>query len=152
VRFLHQLTARAAAERKRIVLPEGEDPLILRAAEILRRRGVCDLTILGDVDRISDSAASDGDDLTGIELINPAESPDRERYAQAYAEARAHRDVDIDLAREVLPAGAYFGAMMVQLADVDGMVSRAANTTAHTIRPALEFVKTKPGTKIVTSL
>src|SRR5699024_3668121 len=79
VRFLHQLTARASADRKRIVLPEGHDPRILRAAEILRRRRVCDLTILRDVDRISDSAASDGVDLTGIELINPAESPDRER-------------------------------------------------------------------------
>ena len=152
VRFLHQLTARASADRKRIVLPEGEDPRILRAAEILRRRGVCDLTILGDVDRISESAASDGVDLTGIELINPAESPDRERYAQAYAEARAHRGVDIELAREVMLDGAYFGTMMVQLADVDGMVSGAANTTAHTIRPALEFVKTKPGTKIVSSV
>ncbi|MDN6358744.1 phosphate acetyltransferase, partial [Yaniella sp.] len=152
VRFLHQLTARASADRQRIVLPEGEDSRILRAAEILRRRGVCDLTILGDVDRISESAASDGVDLTGIELINPAESPDRERYAQAYAEARAHRGVDIELAREVMLDGAYFGTMMVQLADVDGMVSGAANTTAHTIRPALEFVKTKPGTKIVSSV
>lgn len=152
VRFLHQLTARASADRKRIVLPEGQDPRILRAAEILRRRGVCDLTILGDVDQIQETAAKEGLDLTGIELINPAESPDRERYAQAYAQARAHRGVDIELAREVMLDGAYFGTMMVQQADVDGMVSGAANTTAHTIRPALEFVKTKPGTKIVSSV
>lgn len=152
VRFLHQLTARASADRKRIVLPEGQDPRILRAAEILRRRGVCDLTILGGVDQIQETAAKEGLDLTGIELINPAESPDRERYAQAYAQARAHRGVDIELAREVMLDGAYFGTMMVQQADVDGMVSGAANTTAHTIRPALEFVKTKPGTKIVSSV
>ncbi|GAA2033462.1 phosphate acetyltransferase [Yaniella flava] len=152
VRFLHQLTARASADRKRIVLPEGEDSRILRAAEILRRRGVCDLTILGDVDTISETAAKHGLDLAGIDLINPLESPDRERYAQAYAEARAHRGVEIDFAREAMLDGAYFGTMMVQQGDVDGMVSGAAHTTAHTIRPALEFVKTKPGTKIVSSV
>ena len=152
VRFLHQLTARASADRKRIVLPEGEDPRILRAAEILRRRGVCDLTVLGDVDAIQETASKLGVDLSGIDLINPAESPDREPYAQAYAEARAHRGVKIDFAREMMLDPAYFGTMMVQQGHVDGMVSGAVNTTAHTIRPALEFVKTKPGTKIVSSV
>ncbi|GAA4106511.1 phosphate acetyltransferase [Enteractinococcus coprophilus] len=152
VRFLHQLTARASADRKRIVLPEGQDERILRAAEILRRRGVCDLTILGDIDDIQQTAAKLGVDLTGIDLINPAESPDREPYAQAYAEARAHRGVKIDFAREMMLDPAYFGTMMVQQGHVDGMVSGAVNTTAHTIRPALEFVKTKPGTKIVSSV
>src|SRR5690625_5128849 len=152
VRFLHQLTARASADRKRIVLPEGHDPRILRAAEILRRRGVCDLTVLGDVDQIHETASTLGVNLAGIDLINPAESPDREAYAQAYAEARAHRGVKLDFAREMMLDGAYFGTMMVQQGHVDGMVSGAANTTAHTIRPALEFVKTKPGTKIVSSV
>lgn len=152
VRFLHRLTARASADRKRIVLPEGHDPRILRAAEILRRRGVCDLTILGDVNAIQEQASSLGVELTGITLINPADSPDLEAYAQAYAKARAHRGVKLDFAREMMLDGAYFGTMMVQQGDVDGMVSGAANTTAHTIRPALEFVKTKPGTKIVSSV
>ncbi len=152
VRFLHQLTARASADRKRIVLPEGHDPRILRAAEILRRRGVCDLTILGDIDEIEEIASKLGVDLTGIDLINPAESPDREPYAQAYAEARAHRGVKIEFAREMMLDATYFGTMMVQQGHVDGMVSGAVNTTAHTIRPALEFVKTKPGTKIVSSV
>src|SRR5690625_891395 len=152
VRFLHQLTARASADRKRIVLPEGHDPRILRAAEILRRRGVCDLTVLGDVDQIHETASTLGVNLAGIDLINPAESPDREAYAQAYAEARAHRGVKLDFAREMMLDGAYFGTMMVQQGHVDGMVSGAANTTVHTIRPALEFVKTKPGTKIVSSV
>ena len=152
VRFLHQLTARASADRKRIVLPEGHDERILRAAEILRRRGVCDLTILGDIDEIHETASKLGVDLSGIDLINPAESPDREPYAQAYAEARAHRGVKLDFAREMMLDATYFGTMMVQQGHVDGMVSGAANTTAHTIRPALEFVKTKPGTKIVSSV
>ena len=152
VRFLHQLTARASADRKRIVLPEGQDERILRAAEILRRRGVCDLTILGDVDEIQETASTLGVDLAGIDLINPAESPDREAYAQAYAAARAHRGVEIDFAREMMLDPNYFGTMMVQQGHVDGMVAGAVGTTAHTIRPALEFVKTKPGTKIVSSV
>src|SRR5699024_9785229 len=75
VRFLHQLTAQASADRKHIVLPEGQDPRILRAAEILRRRGVCDLTVLGDVEHIHETAAKQGVELAGINLINPAESP-----------------------------------------------------------------------------
>ena len=152
VRFLHQLTARASADRKRIVLPEGQDERILRAAEILRRRGVCDLTILGDVDEIQEAASSLGVDLAGIDLINPAESPDREAYAAAYAEARAHRGVELEFAREMMLDPNYFGTMMVQQGDVDGMVAGAVSTTAATIRPALEFVKTKPGTKIVSSV
>ena len=152
VRFLHQLTARASADRKRIVLPEGQDERILRAAEILRRRGVCDLTILGDVDEIQGFASTLGVDLAGIDLLNPAESPDREAYAQAYAEARAHRGVEIEFAREMMLDPNYFGTMMVQQGDVDGMVAGAVSTTAHTIRPALEFVKTKPDTKIVSSV
>src|SRR5690625_4430131 len=152
VPFLHQLTARASADRKRIVLPEGEDPRILRAAEILRRRGVCDLTLLGNVDEIQETASTLGVDLAGIDLISPAKSPDHEAYAQAYAEARAHRGVKIDFAREMMLEPTYFGTMMVQQGDVDGMVAGAAHTTAQTIRPALEFVKTKPGTKIVSSV
>ena len=152
LRFLHQLISRAGADRKRIVLPEGEDPRILRAAEILRRREVCDLVVLGDLARVREVAAQEGVDLTGLELVDPADSLDRERYAEEYARVRAHRGVDLDRAREVMQEGAYFGTMMVQLGDVDGMVSGAAHTTANTIRPALEFVKTRPGVSIVSSV
>ncbi len=152
LRFLHGLIERARADRKRIVLPEGEDPRILRAAEILRRRDVCDLVVLGDEARVRDVAASEGVDLTGLQLLDPATAPARERYAEEYARLRSHKGVDIDRAREVMTEGAYFGTMMVHLGDVDGMVSGAAHTTANTIRPALEFVKTRPGVSIVSSV
>ncbi|WFP16854.1 phosphate acetyltransferase [Citricoccus muralis] len=152
LRFLHQLISRAGADRKRIVLPEGEDPRILRAAEILRRRDVCELVVLGDLARVREIAAQEGVDLTGLELVDPADAVDRERYAEEYARLRAHRGVDLERAREVMVEGAYFGTMMVQLGDVDGMVSGAAHTTANTIRPALEFVKTRPGVSIVSSV
>ena len=152
LRFLHDLIERAQSDRQRIVLPEGEDPRILRAAEILRRRDVCDLVVLGPEAALKELAAREGVDLTGLELVDPATSPDRERYAEEYAKLRAHKGVDLERAREVMLEGSYFGTMMVQLGDVDGMVSGAAHTTANTIRPALEFVKTRPGVSIVSSV
>lgn len=155
LRFLHSLIERARADRKTIVLPEGEDPRVLRAAEILRRRDVCDLVVLGREPAIREIAAREGLDLTGLtglRLVDPADSPERERYAREYARLRAHKGIDLDRARDIMTEGAYFGTMMVQLGDVDGMVSGAAHTTANTIRPALEFVKTRPGVSIVSSV
>ncbi|KNC17725.1 phosphate acetyltransferase [Arthrobacter sp. RIT-PI-e] len=152
LRFLHELIQRARAERKHIVLPEGEDVRVLKAAEILRRRDVCDLTVLGAEPRIRELASGQGIDLTGLTLIDPAASELREEYAEEYARLRAHKNVSLDEARERMLEGAYFGTMMVQLGRVDGMVSGAAHTTANTIRPALEFVKTKDGVKIVSSV
>ncbi|NUL47651.1 phosphate acetyltransferase [Cellulosimicrobium funkei] len=155
LRFLHSLIERARADRKSIVLPEGEDPRILRAAEILRRRDVCELVVLGREAAIREVAAREGLDLTGLtglRIVDPADSPERERYAEEYARLRAHRGIDLDRARDIMTEGAYFGTMMVQLGDVDGMVSGAAHTTANTIRPALEFVKTRPGVSIVSSV
>jgi phosphate acetyltransferase len=152
LRFLHELIERARSQRKHIVLPEGQDVRILRAAEILRRRDVCDLTVLGPERRVRELAATEGIDLTGISLVDPATSPLREDFAAEYARLRAHKGIDVEGAREVMLEGAYFGTMMVQLGVVDGMVSGAAHTTANTIRPALEFVKTKDGVRIVSSV
>ncbi|WP_077490483.1 phosphate acetyltransferase [Sinomonas mesophila] len=152
LRFLHELIGRARAERKRIVLPEGTDVRILRAAEILARRDVCDLTLLGPERDVRELAASNGVSLEGIAVVDPAASELRARFAEEYARLRAHRGVDLAKALEVMLDVSYFGTMMVQLGLVDGMVSGAAHTTAHTIRPALEFVKTVPGVKIVSSV
>jgi phosphate acetyltransferase len=152
LRFLHELIQRARAERRHIVLPEGEDVRVLKAAEILHRRDVCDLTILGPEAKVRELATGQGIDLTGISLIDPATSELRDEFAAEYTRLRAHKNVSLDQARERMLEGAYFGTMMVQLGRVDGMVSGAAHTTANTIRPALEFVKTKDGAKIVSSV
>ncbi|MFC3300967.1 phosphate acetyltransferase [Arthrobacter agilis] len=152
LRFLHELIQRARAERRHIVLPEGEDIRVLKAAEILRRRDVCDLSILGPESTVRELASGQGIDLTGITLIDPSTSDLRDEFAEEYARLRAHKNVSLDQARERMLEGAYFGTMMVQLGKVDGMVSGAAHTTANTIRPALEFVKTKDGVKIVSSV
>ena len=152
LRFLHDLIERARAERRHIVLPEGTDVRILRAAEILHRRDVCELTVLGRESDVRELASTQGIDLSGINIIDPATSELRQEFAEKYAELRAHKGVDLAKALEVMLDGSYFGTMMVQLGVVDGMVSGAAHTTAHTIRPALEFVKTRDGVKIVSSV
>ncbi|MCQ9165106.1 phosphate acetyltransferase [Arthrobacter sp. STN4] len=152
LRFLHELVERARSDRKRIVLPEGNDPRLLQAAEILQRRDVCGLVLLGRPQAVRELAAAHGVDLEGVEIIDPESSPLRESFAVEYQRLRAHKGVDLARAREVMADGSYFGTMMVQLGHVDGMVSGAAHTTANTIRPALEFVKTRPGVSIVSSV
>ncbi len=152
LRFLHGLTERARTAEKRIVLPEGEDVRILEAAEIIHRRGICELVILGDLKKVRELSNQHGFDLSGIEIIDPASSEQREKFAEEYAKLRAHKGVTIEQARERMLERSYFGTMMVHLGLVDGMVSGAAHTTANTIRPSLEFIKTRPGVKIVSSV
>ncbi|MCO4264320.1 phosphate acetyltransferase [Pseudarthrobacter sp. MDT3-26] len=152
LRFLHDLIERARGQRRHVVLPEGTDVRILLAAEILHRRDVCDLTLLGPDSQVRELAAANGVDLAGINIVDPATSELRQGFAEKYAELRAHKGVDLPKALEIMQDGSYFGTMMVQLGVVDGMVSGAAHTTAHTIRPALEFVKTRDGVKIVSSV
>jgi phosphate acetyltransferase len=150
--FEHQLMERARANRKRVVLPESTDDRILEAAAILLRRGVADLILLGDEKRVRARASALGLDLDAAQIISTNDSELVERFAATYAEARAHKGMTVERAREIIPDVSYFGTMMVHLGLADGMVSGAINTTAHTIRPALEFVKTKPGVSTVSSV
>jgi len=150
--FEHQLIDGAVDHRKHIVLPEGEEERILRAADILLRRGVADLTLLGDPIAINAKAASLGVDVSAATLVSPLDPELRERFAREYAQRRAHRGVDLAEARDIVTDVSYFGTMMVLLGLADGMVSGAVHTTAHTIRPALELVKTLPGVSVVSSV
>ncbi|MFT4246076.1 MAG: phosphate acetyltransferase [Micrococcaceae bacterium] len=152
LRFLHELIERARSQRRHIVLPEGNDVRILEAAEIIKRRDICALTILGDEEAVQQLASSKGINISGIDIIDPTKSDLLEGFTKEYAELRAHKGITEDQAHERMMDGAYFGTMMVYKGMVDGMVSGAANTTAHTIRPALEFVKTAPGVKVVSSV
>ena len=150
--FEHRLLERAAADRRRIVLPEGTDDRVLQASELLRRRGVADLVLLGDREDVHTRAAELGVDLDGVEVLDPAIDPRLAAYAEEYQQLRAHRGVSLDQARDRLTDVSYFGTMMVHRGDADGMVSGAAHTTAHTIRPAFEFVRTRPGVDVVSSV
>ena len=150
--FEYQLMERARADRQRIVLPESEDDRILEAAAILLRRGVADLILLGDETQVRARASTLGLDLDEASIVSPLDTELVEKFAVAYAEARAHKGMTVERAREIVTDISYFGTMMVHLGLADGMVSGAVNTTAHTIRPALEFVKTKPGVSTVSSV
>ncbi len=150
--FEFQLLARARADRRRIVLPEGDDDRILRAAGRLIRRGIVELSILGDESRVRQRAAELGLELDGAQVIDPAESGLRHAFIEEYARLRAHRGVTEDVAAEVMRDPSYFGTMMVHMGAADGMVSGAAHTTAHTIRPAFEIIKTQPDVSTVSSI
>ena len=150
--FEHQLIDRAVADRRHVVLPEGEEERVLRAADVLLRRGVADLTLLGDPLRIAAAAASVGADVSAATLLSPHDEELHERFAVEYQQRRQHKGVDLDDARAAMRDVSYFGTMMVELGLADGMVSGAVHTTAHTIRPALEVVKTHPGVSVVSSV
>jgi phosphate acetyltransferase len=143
---------RARVDRQRIVLPESEDDRILEAAAILLRRGVANLILLGDETKVRAQASVLGLDLDEASIVSPLDPALVEKFAAAYAEARAHKGMTVEWAREVVTDVSYFGTMMVHHGMADGMVSGAVNTTAHTIRPALEFIKTKPGVSTVSSV
>ena len=152
--FEYELLNRARQDRKHIVLPEGNDDRILRAASTLLQRKVADLTILGEEETIRGRAVALGLDLKEAKIINP-KSPDNELveiFATEYARLRAHKGMTVDRAREVVASVSYFGTMMVQLGLADGMVSGAAHTTAHTIRPSFEIIKTLPDVSVVSSV
>ncbi len=150
--FEYELIRRAKSLRQRIVLPEGADERILRAAEILTLRNVADLTLLGNPERIRRRIGELGLKLDDIRIIHPVTSPDRERYARTYYELRKHKGISEQMAYDALEDVSYFGTLMVYHGDADGMVSGATHTTQHTIRPAFETVKTKPGVKLVSSV
>lgn len=150
--FEYMLLERARSDRKHIVLPEGGDDRILRAAGTLLSRGVAQLTILGDEGEVRARAAGLGVDLSDAAVVSPRNPELRERFALEYARLRAHKGVTVDAARELVVDVSYFGTMMVQLGLADGMVSGAAHTTAHTITPALQFVRTADGVDTVSSV
>jgi phosphate acetyltransferase len=150
--FEHKLLEQARSDRRRVVLPEGTEERVLHAAEVLLRRGVCDLTLLGPVDQIRKKAADLGIDLADAQLIDPATSELRDSFAELYAGFRAHKGVTVELAYDVVSDVNYFGTLMVQEGLADGMVSGSVHSTAATIRPAFEIIKTKPDADIVSSV
>lgn len=150
--FEHQLIARAAADPKHIVLPEGDDDRILQAAAEILERGAATLTILGDPHAIRTRAHELGVRIGRAQLVSPTDPDLVERFAEEYARLRAHKGMTLEKAREIVPDVSYFGTMMVKMGMADGMVSGAAHTTAHTIKPSFEVIKTTPDVSIVSSV
>ncbi|MCZ7427496.1 phosphate acetyltransferase [Micromonospora sp. WMMA1949] len=150
--FENDLIDKARARRRRLVLPEGADERILRATEVLLRRGVAEITLLGRPDEIARRTRELGVDVGDAQVVDPATSPWRDEFAQAYARLRAHRGVTVELAHDIVAQPNYFGTMMVQTGHADGMVSGATHTTAATIRPAFEIIRTVPGVSVASSV
>jgi phosphate acetyltransferase len=150
--FEYEIIQRAKADRRHIVLPEGEEERILRAAEIIGMRKVVDITLLGNEQEIRQKAAALGISLADMSIIDPLNAAHRKTYADAYYELRRHKGISPQMAFDTMADVSYFGTMMVHFGEADGMVSGSVHTTQHTIRPAFEIVKTKPGCSIVSSV
>ncbi|BBY32701.1 phosphate acetyltransferase [Mycolicibacter minnesotensis] len=150
--FEYRLLERARRDRRHIVLPEGSDDRILLAAGRLLSRGIVDLTLLGVEGAVRRRGAELGVDLDSARVIDPASSELQARFAAEYTRLRAHRGMTEERASEIMRDISYFGTMMVHLGIADGMVSGAAHTTAHTIRPAFEIIRTAPGVSTVSSV
>ena len=150
--FEFELIERAKTNKMRIVLAEGTEERILRATDILLRRDVAEIILLGDVEEIRSKASAFGLDIAKARLIDPAKSELFDDYANTYYELRKKKGITPEQARDTMTDSTYFATMMVKKDDADGMVSGSVNTTAHTIRPAFEFIKTKPGFTVVSSV
>ena len=150
--FEYELVKKAKKHRQHIVLPEGEEERILRAAETLLRREVADITLLGDEQRIRDRISELGLRLNNADIIDPSKSRFFDEYVQTYFELRKHRGITVENARDIMSDVAYFGTMMIYKGNADGMVSGSVHSTADTIRPAFEIIKTKAGFSIVSSV
>ena len=140
--FLSRMKSTAKADKKTVVLPEGEDQRTIDAAKIIVEEDLANLVILGDPEKI---------DVPGVTVIDPKNGPKHEEYAQKFAELRAKKGVTIEQARAQMNDATYYGTMMVKMGAADGLVSGACHSTADTLRPALQILKTAPGTKLVSA-
>ena len=152
IMFEYMLIERAKAVRKHIVLPEGQEQRILRASEILLRRGVVDITLLGNPEEIRNKIGALGINLEGIQIIDPLTSEWRKDFAQTYFELRKHKGISEKMAEDTVTDVSYFGTLMVYKDLADGMVSGAIHTTGETILPALQIIRTQPGFSVVSSV
>ncbi|WP_282742351.1 phosphate acetyltransferase [Olsenella uli] len=140
--FLQRMKDAARADKKTIVLPEGEDLRTIEAAEKIVAEGLADLVVLGDPSQIK---------VDGVRVIDPRTAEKHDEYAAKFAELRAKKGVTLPEAMEQMNDATYFGTMMVKMGDADGLVSGACHSTANTLRPALQILKTAPGTKLVSA-
>ena len=150
--FQYTLLDRARKNKKHIVLPEGIDDRIIRASATLLSRGVVDITLLGEESVIRQRASELGLDISAATVVSPVDAKLCDRFADEYVALRSHKGVSKEAALEIVSDVSHFGTMMVHLGLVDGMVSGAAHTTAHTIKPSFEIIKTAPGVSIVSSV
>jgi phosphate acetyltransferase len=152
IMFEYKLIDRAEDDRRHIVLPEGTEERILRASEIILRRGVADLTLLGNPDEIKNKIGMLGLNLDGVEMVDPNTSGHLQDFAQTYYEMRKHKGISAEMAADVVTGVNFFGTLMVYKNLADGMVSGSIHTTAETILPALQIIRAQPDFSVVSSV
>jgi phosphate acetyltransferase len=150
--LLERLKQKALANPRKIVLPEGEEPRTVKAAAIITAEKLAHVTLVGNRAKIEAVAKEQGADVSAVPSIDPETSPKFEEYAQAYCEARKAKGMTIEEARKIMRDTVFYGTMMVHKGEADGLVSGALHSTGDTIRPALQFIKTKPGISLVSSI
>jgi phosphate acetyltransferase len=148
-KFLDRISERAKADKKTIVLPESTDIRVVEAASMIMQKGIANIVLVGDKDKIYELAGNL--DLTGVTIVNPDNSDKFEDYANTFYEMRKQKGMTLEQARETMKNPLYWGVMMVKKGEADGMVAGAINSTANTLRPALQILKTAPGTKLVSA-
>ena len=149
--FIDELKNKAKQNIKTIILTESEDKRVLEAAEKVNKEGFAKILLIGNVEEANKLAKENNIDISGIEIIDPETSNKFEEYAEAFYELRKAKGITIEDARKMVKDNMYFGTMMVKQGDADGLVSGACHSTANTLRPALQILKTAPGTKLVSA-
>lgn len=151
--FIEEIKNRAKEDKKTIILPEAEDKRVLEAASKVIKQGFAKVILLGDEEKIKEDSSKNKIDLDGVDIINPLTSDKKEEYKQKLYELRKNKGMTLEQAEELLKEPIYFGMMMLkdENSRADGLVSGAAHSTANTLRPALQILKTKPGTKLVSA-
>ena len=150
--FIEILKERAKANIKTIVLPETEDKRTLEAADKILKQGIAKLILIGNVEEVKKSAAESGFDIEGAQIVDPATNEKTAAYIDKLVELRQKKGMTPEQAKEILlNQYLYYGVMMVKMGDADGMVSGACHSTADTLRPCLQILKTAPGTKLVSA-
>ena len=149
--IVEKIKAKAKANMKRIVLPEGDEKRTVQAAAICKKEGIADVVLLGDEEKVCAAARETGVDITGIEIVNPETSQNAPAYAEVLYELRKSKGVTPEKADEMVKDPMYYGIMMVKMGDADGLVSGAVHSTGDMLRPALQIIRTKPGYKTVSA-
>jgi len=151
MKFIEKIFKMAQADKKTIVLPEGEEERTIKASEMIKNNSLAEVKLLGDKNVINTKATELGVNLCGIEIIDPKTSEKLDAYAKAFYELRKHKGMTLEKAAETMLNSLYFGTMMVKMNDADGLVSGAVHTTGDLLRPGMQIIKTAPGIKVVSS-
>ncbi len=149
--FMKKLKEKAKTAKRKIVLPESTEEKTLKATETIIKENLAEIILVGNEEKIKTSALKTGADISGAHIADPSKSPLLESYAETFFQIRKHKGVSPESSLEIMKDELYFGTMMVHTGEADGLVSGAVHSTADTVRPALQIIKTKPGLNVVSS-